>query len=247
MKKHFLVSFCLLASLLGACSASANRIDREQAVAELKKIDLEINYTPLVEVPSSYVLSETISQYDDGGYAIENAEISRHIDQRNRYSFARIEGKHEGRPYVHESWTYVSLKHNITCHYYNAVIDGLTRNERFRYETEKDDESWDAVAEEEIAEKNRLYSQMAKLYSTFLSGMDNIQEESYFSSESGSLDFYASNEEATYSGTFRNYWFQKGFQENKTDGTYYSASVYWNQCDISMPNLDFYPLREEAK
>ena len=81
MKKHFLVSFSLLASLLGACSASANRIDREQAVAELKKIDLEINYTPLVEVPSSYVLSETISQYDDGGYAIENAEISRHIDQ----------------------------------------------------------------------------------------------------------------------------------------------------------------------
>ncbi len=212
----------------------------------LKKIDMEINYTPVTNIPKSYILGEETNSYNDGDREIENASVDREIDQNNHYSFLRVKGTYQGKPYIHENWTYVARKSNVSCDYYNFIEDGKLVNKRYRQETEQSFESWDKVAESDIEEMQRLYARMAKDYYTKLLEMENdVNEGEYRSDAAGSLYVYASNDENVYSCEFESYWFKSGYHLNRLENTYYKASVSWNKCEISAPNLDYYPLLEK--
>ncbi len=229
-----------------SCSNSKKEITYTEALSILKKIDMEINYTPVTNIPKSYILSEKTNSYKDGNKIIENAVIDREIDQNNHYSFLRIKGTYEGRDYIHENWTYVARKNNVSCDYYNFVENGKISNTRYRQESEQSYESWDSVAKSDIVEMQRLYARMAKEYYIHFSELEENAEKSEFYSDAvGSLYAYISSDTETYSCEFDNYWFKSGTHKNFSEDTYYEASVSWNKCEISAPNLDFYPLLEK--
>lgn len=239
-KSIFLTSIFLLTS----CQKESHEINKERALAILKQIDREINYTPLVNAPKSYILYEELSSYEDGDKTVLNAKINREIDQNSHYSFVRIKGTYEGYDYVHENWTYISRDNNVTCNYYSYAEGGKIFNDRYRYESEKDVENWESVAKKDIEEMQRLYAQMAKNFYSYLYNEENIINEKYSSNGNGYLNASFVSEKNEYSCVFENYMYISGSSKEKETDSFYSSSVSWNNCDISMPSLDFYPLRE---
>lgn len=249
MKRAFLVTNLLMSAtlLLSSCGVDKKQITREEALSVLKQIDREINYTPLTSVPKSYILEEKLSEYSDGDKEIENVTILREIDQNSNYSFARIMGEYNNKTYLHENWTYISRDNNVTCHYYNYKKEnGSIVNERYRYETEKNVDSWENVAKADIEEMQRLYARMAMTFYSYLYDENEEFEGEYYSEKDGYLEATFSSSTCDYSCVFEDYYFRKGTKEKKNGGDLYSASVSWNKCDISMPSLDFYPLRENT-
>ena len=235
----------LFSMSLFSCSKEEKEIGRDEALAILKQIDRQINYTPLTNPPKSYILNEFLSTYTDDEKELKDVSINREIDQNNHYSFVRIKGKYLDNDYIHENWTYISNDKNVTCHYF-SYIDKMIFNDRYRYETEKDVEGWGNVAKDDISEMQRLYARMAmNFYSDLYS--NEIISGKYVSSSAGSLDATFESESYRYSCTFSDYRFVYGAKYQKENGNRYSASVLWDKCDISMPNLDFYPLRENKE
>ena len=92
MKKCVFLLFPLLASL-SSCQKEEKETTYDEALSMLKKIDREINYTPLTNIPKSYTLKETLSSYQDDDKLIQDVTIDREIDQNSHYSFVRIKGK----------------------------------------------------------------------------------------------------------------------------------------------------------
>lgn len=240
------ISFPLLPLLLVSCGNETMMISKERALAILKQIDREINYTPLVNPPTSYILSEELSSYVDGEKDLSDVKISREIDQNSHYSFVRIKGKYNDNDYVHENWTYISRDNNITCHYYSYIENGELFNDRYRFETEKDIDSWENVAKKDVEEMQRLYAQMATTFYAHLYNEENIIKEEYSSSGDGYLIASFASEKNEYSCIFENFKYLSGMVYKKEENDFYSSSVSWNKCDISMPSLDFYPLRENS-
>lgn len=248
MKKKVFLSSTLLCAIfsLSSCGEVKKEITRSEALSILKQIDREINYTPLANAPKSYISEEKLSSYVDGEKKLKNVTINREIDQNSHYSFVRITGIYKNRNYIHENWTYISNSSNVTCHYYNYVEAASIVNDRYRYETEKNIETWEDIAEADIEEMQRLYAQMAKTFYSYLYGDDEDFEGNYYSSKDGSIEASFSSSTTRYSCVFEDYYFRSGSREAKNGGDMYSSSVSWNRCDISMPSLDFYPLRENV-
>ena len=246
MKTKFFSMFLFSILALSACSSTSSAlVSRDTALSLLKRFDLEINYTPSRLPPTRYALQEKLSAYqEDDSTTILEAQIDRELDRVNHYSYAKIQGLKENHPYVHESWTYISTDKNITCHYWNGFQDGVWKKERYRLEVKKDEEDWEKTAAEEIHEMNRLYGQMAQTFYQYLADMEEEKQGDYRSDNGMSLTFVTENDTVRYEGNFRDNLYQSGGLWNKKDGTYYQSSVSWNHCDISMPNLDFFPLRE---
>ena len=245
MKKSVFLLIPILLSL-SSCKEKEKEIAYSDALSMLKKIDREINYTPLTNIPKSYTLKETFSSYQDGERLIQDVTIDREIDQNNHYSFVRIKGKYGDKIYFRENWTYVSKENNVTCNYLNFEENGKLINKRYREETERNLESWEKFASSDMEEMQRLYAQMAKEFYVSISSMEGKINYGEYSSDSiGSLKIEVSNDQESYSCEFDNYWFRNGYRENKEKETFYGANVSWNRCDISIPNLDFYPLSEK--
>lgn len=245
MKKALFLLFPILLSL-SSCEKEEKVTTYSDALSMLKKIDREINYTPLTNIPKSYTLKETFSSYQDENRLIEDVTIDREIDQNSHYSFVRIKGRYGDKLYFRENWTYITKDNNVTCNYLNYEENGKLINKRYREETERNLESWEKFASSDMEEMQRLYAQMAKEFYVSISSMENDITYGEYSSDSvGSLKMTVSNDKEAYSCEFQNYWFTSGYQENKEKETFYGANVSWNRCDISMPNLDFYPLSEK--
>lgn len=232
---------------LSACSTSSSpEVSRDAALSLLKRFDLEINYTPSRIPPVRYALQEKMSTYvEDDAYTIEDVQIDRELDRENHYCYAKIQGMKEGHPYIHESWTYISIDKNITCHYWNGYENGKWIKERYRLEVKKSEESWENTASEEIKEMNRLYGQMALTFYQYLLDMKDETNGEYHSNDGTSLTFVSEDDSYRYEGEFQNNLYQSGARINKETGMYYQSKVSWNHCDISMPSLDYFPLRTE--
>ncbi len=243
MKKNVVIfSLFLISTSLGSCSNSSGSISFNDALSILKKIDREINYTPITNIPRSYILKEESSSYVDLEKEIINAKIDRQLNQDDHYSFFRIKGTYNSRTYIHENWTYVADGKNVTCNYLNYVDNGEIIVKRYREESKKSLEDWDSFAQNDVNEKQRLYARMAKEFYTNFSSMEEEIEDDCSSNNENSVKIEASNKKVRYTCEFSDNWFVSGSHENKENGTFYSAYVSWNKCDISMPNLDYYPL-----
>ncbi|HBM99900.1 MAG TPA: hypothetical protein DD384_01490, partial [Firmicutes bacterium] len=219
MKKRL---FLLIPSLLAlsSCQKEEKETTYKEALSMLKKIDREINYTPLTNIPKSYTLKETVSSYQDEDKVIQDVTIDREIDQNSHYSFVRIKGKYGNKLYFHENWTYVNKDKNVTCNYLNYEEDGKLVNKRYREESKRNLKSWETFASKDIKEMQRLYAQMAKEFYVSISSMDGeIVSGEYYSDSVGSLKISVSNEKESYSCEFQNYWFTSGYSENKEKGT----------------------------
>ena len=246
MKKNVLLfSLIILGVSLSSCSKENNAVSFDDALAILKKIDRQINYTPITNIPHSYILKEELSSYTDEGKELKDVTIDREINQDDYYSFVRIKGTYNKNVYIRENWTYVTDKKNVACNYVNYQEDGKLISKRYREESERSLENWTSFAQNDITEKQRLYAQMAKKFYTYLSSMEGEINDICSSSSEGSVNVSASNSKEKYTCEFQDYWFVFGKQENLTDSTFYSATVSWNKCDISLPNLNFYPLISE--
>ncbi len=246
MKKNAFALFLFLASIsLCSCSNIEKSISFDDALSILKRIDRQINYTPITNIPHSYILNEKFSSYIDQDKELSDVTIDRELNQDDHYSYLKIKGIYENSPYIRESWTYVTDKKNVACNYINYKDNGKTFVKRYRQESEKSFENWDSFANEEIAEKQRLYARMAKTFFSYLSSLEGELSDTCSSFNEGSVKIKASNEEKSYSCEFSDYWFISGSEESKEDESFYSAKVSWNKCDISMPNLDYYPLIDE--
>lgn len=246
MKKSLVAFPLFLVSVsLFSCSKKENNIVFNDALAILKRIDRQINYTPITNIPHSYILKEQFSSYDDEDKKLSDVSIDREINQDDYYSFVRIVGKYNNQTYIKENWTYVTDKKNVACTYINYRENGKLICKRYRKESERSLENWTSFAQKDINEKQRLYAQMAKVFYNYLSSMEESKSDICSSSSEGSVKIEASDSKNKYSCEFQDYWFVSGKQENIEDNTLYGADVSWNKCDISLPNLDFYPLVSE--
>ena len=171
MKKSVFLLFPLLVSL-SSCQKEEKETTYDEALSMLKKIDREINYTPLTNIPKSYTLKETLSSYQDEDKLIQDVTIDREIDQNSHYSFVRIKGKYGAKLYFRENCTYVSHDKNVTCNYLNYEEDGKLINKRYREETKRNLKSWENFASKDIEEMQRLYAQMAKEFYVSITSMN---------------------------------------------------------------------------
>lgn len=244
-KKVFVFLLFLMSTALASCSNSNEKISFNEALAILKKIDRQINYTPITNIPTSYILKEEISSYLDDDKEIKNVTIDREINQDDHYSYFRIKGTYKEKPYVHENWTYVTDKKNVACNYINYKENEKTIVKRYRQESERSLENWDSFAQNDVSEMQRLYARMAKEFYTYLSSMEGEIEDVCSSFNDSSVKIEASNEKMKYACEFSDNWFTSGRQEDIENGAFYGATVSWNKCDISMPNLDYYTLIDE--